>query len=64
MTSSNYSKIYYRECSGIVRIAGGDILQIEGVVIVLRFRSNSYAFDVQLSNAAFVSRLSHNLLSR
>ena len=54
----------YRECSGIVRTTGGDILPIEGVGdVFLRFRSDSDAFDAQLLNVAFVPRLSQNLLS-
>ena len=64
MTSSHDLMTNYRECSGIVRTAGGEILPIEGVGdIYLRFRSDSEAFDVQLLNVAFVPRLSHNLLS-
>ena len=64
MTSSHDSMTNYRECSGIVRTAGGDIFPIEGVGdILLRFLSESGAFDIQLLNAAFVPQLSHNFLS-
>ena len=61
MTSSHDSMTNYRECSGTVRTAGGDVLPIEGVL--LRFPSDSGAFDIQLLNVAFVPQLSHNLLS-
>ena len=64
MTSSHDSMINYRECSGIVRTSGGNVLPIEGVGdILLRFLSDSGAFDIQLLNVAFVPQLSHNLLS-
>ena len=64
MTSSHDLMTNYRECSGIVRTAGGDVLPIEGVGdILLRFPSDSEAFDIQLLNVAFVPQLSHNLLS-
>ena len=39
----------YRERSGIIRTAGGDVLPIEDVGdIFLRFLSDSGAFDIQL----------------
>ena len=64
MTSAHDSMTNYRECSGIVRTAGGDVLPIEGVgCILLRFLSDSGAFDIQLLNVAFLPQLSHNLLS-
>ena len=64
MTSSHDSMTNYCECSGIVRTAGGDVLPIEGVGdVLLRFLSDSGAFDIQLLNVAFVPQLSHNLLS-
>ena len=64
MTSSHDLMSSYRECSRIVRTAGGDVLPIEGVGdILLRFPSDSGAFDIQLLNVAFVPQLSHNLLS-
>ena len=64
MTSSNDLMTNCRECSGIVRTAGGDVLPIEGVGdILLRFPSDSGAFDIQLLNVVFVLQLSHNLLS-
>ena len=64
MISSHELMTIYRECSGINRTAGGDVLPIEGVGdILLRFPSNSGAFDIQLLNVAFVPQLSHNLLS-
>ena len=47
MTSSHDSMTNYRECSGIVRTAGGDVLLIEGFGdILLRFLSDSGAFDI------------------
>ena len=62
MTSSHDSMTNYRECSGIVRTAGGDVRPIEGVGdILLRFLSDSGAFDIQLLNVAFVPQLSPNL---
>ena len=52
----------YHECSRMVSTAGGDVLPIEGVGgIVLRFLSDSVAFDIQLFNVAFVPQLNHNL---
>ena len=64
MTSSHDSKANYRECSGTVRTAGGDVLTVEGVGdILLRFLSDSGAFDIQLLNVALVPQLSQNLLS-
>ena len=64
MTSSHDSMTNYPDCSGMVRAAGGDVLPIEDVGdILLRFPSDSGAFDIQLSNVAFVPQLSHNLLS-
>ena len=64
MTSSHEFMTNYRECSGIVRTASGDVLPIEGVGdIFRRFPSDSGAFDIQLLNVAFVPQLSHNLLS-
>ena len=64
MTSSHDLMTNYRECSGIVRTAGGDVLPIEGVGdILLRFPFDSGAFDIQLLNITFVPKLSHNLLS-
>ena len=64
MTSSHHLMTNYRECSGIVRTAGGNVLPIEGIGdILLRFPSDSGAFDIQLLNVAFVPQLSHNLLS-
>ena len=64
ITSPHDLMANYRECSGIVRTAGGDVLPIDGVGdILLRFPSDSGAFDIQLLNVAFVPQLSHNLLS-
>ena len=63
MTSSHNSMTNYCECSGIVRTAGGDVPTIEGVGdILLRFLSDSGAFDIQLLNVSFVPQLGHNLL--
>ena len=54
----------YHECSGIVRTTDGDVLPIEGAGdILLRFLSDSEAFDIQLLNVAFVPQLNHNLLT-
>ena len=64
MTSSHDSETNYRECNEIVRTAGGDVLPFEGVGgILLRFLSDSGAFNIQLLNVAFAPHLSHNLLS-
>ena len=64
MTSSQDSMTNYRECSGSFRTAGGDVLPIVGVGdFLLRFLSDSGVFDIQLLNVAFVSQLTHNLLS-
>ena len=64
MTSSHDSITNHRECSAIVKTAGGDALPIKGIRdILLRFLSDSGAFDIQLLNAAFAPQLSHNLLS-
>ena len=64
MTSSHDSITDYHECSAIVRTAGGDVLTIKGVGdILLRFLSDSGAFDIQLLNVAFGLQLSDNLLS-
>ena len=58
MTLSHDSMINYRECSGIVRTAGGDVLPTEGVGdILLRFLSDSGAFDIQLLNVAFCTTI-------
>ena len=58
-TSSHDSMINYRECSGIVKTAGGDVLPIEGVGgILLRFLFDSEAYDIQLLNVAFVPHYS------
>ena len=55
MTSSHDSMTNYRECSGIVGTAGGDVPPIEGVGdILLRFLSDSGAFDIPLLNDSFV----------
>ena len=64
MTPSHDSMSNYREYSRNVRTAGGDVLPIEVVGDnLLRFLSDSGAFDIQLSNVAFVSQLGHKLLS-
>ena len=64
MASSHDSITDYHECSAIVRTAGGDVPTIKGVGdILLRFLSDSEAFDIQLLNVAFVLQLSDNLLS-
>ena len=64
MTSSHDLMTNCRECSGIFRTAGRDVLPIEDVGdILLRFPSDSGAFDIQLLNVAFVPQLGHNLLS-
>ena len=62
MTSSHDSMTNYRECSGIVRTAGGNVLPTESVGdILLHFPFDSGAFDIQLLNVAFIPQLSHNL---
>ena len=49
MTSSHDSITNYHECSAIASTAGGDVLTIKGVGdILLRFLSDSGAFDIQL----------------
>ena len=64
ITSSHDSMTNYRECSGTVRTAGGDVLPIEGVGdILLRFLYDSGVFNIPLLNVAFVPQLSHNILS-
>jgi len=46
-----------------LRATRGEILLIEGIGdILLHFRFDSEAFDVQLLNVPFIPRLSHNLL--
>ena len=63
MTSSHDSMTSYRKCSGTLRIAGGDLLPIEGIGdILLRFLSDSEAFGIQLLNVAFGPQMSRNLL--
>ena len=63
-TSSHDSMKNCCECSRIVRTAGGDVLPIESVGdSLLRFLSDSGAFDVQHLSVAFVPQLSHNVLS-
>ena len=54
----------YRECDGVVRVANGVSLPIEGVGdILMSFKSDFGETDLQLLNVAFVPLLSHNLLS-
>ena len=54
----------YRGCDGVVRVANGVALPIEGVGdILMSFQSDFGETDLQLLNVAFVSLLSHNLLS-
>ena len=54
----------YRGCDGVVRVANGVALPIESVGdIIMSFQSNFGDTDLQLPNVAFVSLLSHNLLS-
>ena len=63
MTSSHDPMANSRESSGIVRTAGGDVLPIGDIGdIPLRFLSDSGAFDIQLLNVAFASKLNHDLL--
>ena len=63
MTSSRDLMTNYCESSCIVRTAGGDVLPIEGVGdTILRYSSDSGAFEIQLLNVAFVPQLRHNLL--
>ena len=63
MTSSHDLMTNYHDYSGIVRTAGGDELPIEGVGdILLRFPSDSGAFDIQLLIVTLVPQLNHKLL--
>lgn len=55
---------YYREYSGIMRAAGGDVLPIEGDGDnPLCFFSDSGVFDNHLLDVAFVPQLSHKIMS-
>ena len=55
---------HYRECSGLVRTTGGDVLPIEDVgTFFFDLMSDSEAFDFQLLNVEFFPQLSHNLSS-
>ena len=54
----------YRECSGLVRTTGGDVLPIEDVeTFSFDLMSDSEAFDVKLLNVALFPQLNHNLSS-
>ena len=64
MTPNPVSMTNYHECNGVVRVANGVALPIEGVGdILISFQSDFGETDLQLLNVAFVSLLSHNLLS-
>ena len=64
MTPNLVSMTNYRECDGIVRVANGVAVPIEGVDdILINFQSDLGETDLQLLNVAFVPLLSHNLLS-
>ena len=64
MTPNPVSMTNYRECDGVVRVANGVALPIEGVGdILMSFQSDFGETDLQLLNVAFVPLLSHNLLS-
>ena len=55
MTSSHDSMANCHECSRTIRTAAGDVFPINGVDdILLRFLSDSGAFDILLLNVAFV----------
>ena len=65
MTPIPVSMTNYRECDGVVRVANGVALPIEGVGDILTsFQSDFGETDLQLLNVPFVPLLSHNLLSR
>ena len=64
MTPNPVSMTHYRECDGVVRVANGVALPVEGVGdILVSFQSDFGETDLQLLHVAFVSLLSHNLLS-
>ena len=60
MTSNPVSMTYYCECNGVVRVANGVALLIEGAGdILMSFQSDFGETDLQLLNVAFVPLLSH-----
>ena len=64
MTPNPVSLTNYCECDGVVRVANGFTLPIEGVSdILMSFQSDFGETDLQLFNVAFVHLLSHNFLS-
>ena len=64
MTPNPVSITNYREYDGVVRVANGVALPIEGVDdILISFQSDFGETVLQLLNVAFVPLLSHNLLS-
>ena len=63
MTLNPVSITNYRECNGVVRVANGVALPIEGVGDILMSSQSDFGeTDLQLLNVAFVPLLSHNLL--
>ena len=64
MTPNPVSMTNYRDCDGVVRVANGVTLPIEGVGdILMSFQSDFGETDLRLLNAAFVPLLSHNVPS-
>ena len=65
LTPNPVSMTNYRECDGVVRVATGVALSIEGVGdILMSFQSDFGETDLQFFNVAFAPIiLSHNLLS-
>ena len=64
MTPNPVPMTNYRGCDGVVHVANGVALPIEGVGDILTsFQSDFGETDLQLLHVAFVSLLSHNLLS-
>ena len=64
MTPNQVSMTNYRECDGVVRVANGAALPIEGLGDILMSSESDFRdTDFQLLNVTFVPLLSHNLLS-
>ena len=64
MTPNPVSMTNYREYDGVVCVANGVAVPIEGLGdILMSFQSDFGEPDLQLFNVAFVPLLSHNLLS-
>ena len=64
MTPDPVPMAVYHECDGVVRVASGFALPIEGVDdIYPSFQSVFEEIDLQLPKVAFVSLLSNNFMS-